>query len=94
MGVIPRWISAGAHRVEVMMNAAVVGKPMPRIMQHTIVRIMVGSLAPPETLSKMEVNFKPRPVLVSTPIISPATEQAIATDSMSLALPSSASNTF
>ena len=58
MGVIPSWISAGAHRVEVMMNAAVVGKPMPRIMQHTIVRIMVGSLAPPETLSKMEVNFK------------------------------------
>ena len=49
MGVMPSSMIAGAQSVAVMMNAAVVGRPMPRIMQQIMVRTMVGSFMPPET---------------------------------------------
>ena len=70
---------AGAAMVLVTMKLAVVGSPMPRKIEATMVKIRVSSRLPPARVTIAWASFSPNPVRVAVPMISPTVAQAQAT---------------
>ena len=52
---------------------------MPRRIAVIIVRNMLGKINPPDKSKRADANFKPTPVLVTTPIMIPAAAHATKT---------------
>jgi hypothetical protein len=75
----PSCTSAGAAMVAKTMYLAVVGRPIPRIMEAIMVRKSVTIRLPPATLMINEAKRSPSPVRVTTPTTIPAQAQAAAT---------------
>ena len=56
-----------------------VGTPMPRISEATMVKTRVRNMLPPAREMMAPESFTPRPVMVATPTTMPITAQATAT---------------
>jgi hypothetical protein len=56
---------------ESTMYFAVVGNPIPRMMEATMVRSRVGKSCPPESCKIRSESFSPIPVRVMTPVTIP-----------------------
>ena len=87
-------IRMGAQVEAMMQKLAVVGTPMPRMMQQNMVRNRATMAWPPESFTTMLMSLEPRPVEVTHPATRPAMEQATATVMVLLAPASSASMNF
>ena len=75
----PSRVIAGAAMAAKTIYFAVVGRPIPSMIEAIIVRNRVGSKTPPEAARIRSESLRPRPVKVITPVIMPQIAQATVT---------------
>ena len=79
MAGTPKCMMAGAAMVASTMYLAVVGRPMPRTMEASMVSSRVRAKLSAEMVRMALASFRPRPVRVTTPMTKPVQAQAAAT---------------
>ena len=90
---MPAAVRLGTPTVAAMIYAAVLGRPIPMMMQANMTSRSMSTRCPPESLNTMLVNLMPMPVIDTIPITIPAQAQATVTDTVVLEAFTKALNT-